>query len=70
LDYFDFNERGFIKDVRTLRGVGVCPVRVLQMRTSALFDAKNFAFFETYGVSARTRGDGVEAARTFFGQGE
>jgi len=29
---------------------------VLQMRTSALFGAKNSGFFENYGVSARTRG--------------
>jgi len=43
---------------------GVCLVRtfcrqerrgVLQMRTSAHFDAKNSEFFEIYGVSARTR---------------
>jgi len=30
---------------------------VLQMRTSALFGAKNFRFFKIYGVSARTRGE-------------
>jgi len=44
---------------------GVCPVRplcgqgeggVFQMRTSALFGAKNFGFFEIYGVSARAGG--------------
>jgi len=29
---------------------------VLQMRTSALFGAKDLGFFEIYGVSARTRG--------------
>jgi len=28
----------------------------LQMRTSALFGAKYFRFFEIYGVSARTTG--------------
>jgi len=28
----------------------------LQVWTSALFGAKNFGFFEIYGVSARTRG--------------
>jgi len=28
---------------------------VLQMRTSALFGAKNFGFFKIYGVSARLR---------------
>jgi len=31
------------------------------MRTSSLFRAKNFGFFEIYGVSARTRG--VEPVR-------
>jgi len=34
----------------------------LQMRTSALFGAKNFGFFEIYGVSARTRGGGLASA--------
>jgi len=33
------------------------------------FGAKNFGFFEIYGVSARTRGRRVEPVRTFFGQG-
>jgi len=28
------------------------------MRTSALFGAKNIGFFEIYGVSARTGGEG------------
>jgi len=28
------------------------------MRTSALFGAKNFGFFEIYGVSAGTKGEG------------
>jgi len=28
------------------------------MRTSALFGSTNFGFFEIYGVSARTRGEG------------
>jgi len=32
--------------------------RVLQMRTSALFGAKNSRFFEIYGASARTRRGG------------
>jgi len=40
------------------------------MRTSSLFGAKNFRFFEIYCVSARTRGRGVEPVRTFFEQGE
>jgi len=31
----------------------------LQMRTSALFGAKNFGFFEIYAVSAWTRVRGV-----------
>jgi len=34
------------------------------------FSEKNFGCFEIYGVSARTRGEGVEPVRTFFGQGE
>jgi len=33
------------------------------MRTSALFGAKNFGFFEIYGVFAWTRG-GIEPMRT------
>jgi len=51
-----------------VRGEGVCPVRtffgqaereeILQMRMSALFGAKIIGFFEIYGVSARTRGEG------------
>jgi len=40
------------------------------MRTSEFFGAKNFGFFESFGVSARTRGEGVEPVRTFCGQGE
>jgi len=32
--------------------------KILQMRKSALFGVKNFEFFEIYGVSARTRGEG------------
>jgi len=42
-----------IKDVRIQGGRAV-----IQMRTSALFDAKNVGFFETHGVSAWTRGGG------------
>jgi len=38
-----------------------------QMRTSVLFGAKIFRFFEIYGVSARTRG--VEPMWTFCEQG-
>jgi len=37
---------------------------VLQMRTSALFCAYNFGFFEIYDVSIRTRREGVESVRT------
>jgi len=40
---------------------------VLQMRTSAFFDVKNFGFFEICYVSARTKG--VQPVRTFCGQG-
>jgi len=39
------------------------------MRTSALFGAKNFGFFEIFGVSARTRREGVELVQTFCGHG-
>jgi len=35
----------------------------------ALFDAKNCKFFKIYGVSARTRGEGVEPVWTICGQG-
>jgi len=51
--------RGFVQCGQRAR-------RVLQMRTSSLFDAKNFGIFEIYGVSARTRR--VEPVRTFCGQ--
>jgi len=37
-------------------------------RHQYFFDAKNFGFFEIYGVSARTRGEGVEPVQKFFGQ--
>jgi len=33
------------------------------MRTSALFGAKSFGFYEIYGVSARTKGKGVNFSR-------
>jgi len=38
------------------------------MRTSAIFDAKNYEFFKIYDLSARTRE--IEPVRTFCGQGE
>jgi len=38
--------------------------------TSALCGAKNFGFFEIYGVPAQTRREGVEPVQTFFEQGE
>jgi len=44
------------------QGGGVCPVWTFcgqggfQMRTSALFGAKNFGVVDIYGVSARTGG--------------
>jgi len=38
---------------------------VFQMWTSALFGEKIIGFFKIYGVSARTREQGVESARTF-----
>jgi len=37
------------------------------MRTSTLFSAKNFGFFEIYVVPASTKE--VEPVRMFFGQG-
>jgi len=40
------------------------------MRTSALFDAKNFGFFEIYGVSARTRGKGLSQCGQFADKGD
>jgi len=39
------------------------------MRTSALFGAGNFGFFNIYGVFTRTKGKGVKPVRTFFEQG-
>jgi len=62
IDFWVISKKGSsIKDVRS-QGEGVCPVRTffgqggrefLQMRTSALFGAKNSRFLEIYGVSAR-----------------
>jgi len=51
-----------IKDVRSQGGRGLSSADIsrtrgiFQMQMSALFGAKNFRFFEIYGVSARTRG--------------
>jgi len=49
-----------IKYIRSQEGGGFVQCgqdgSVLQMRTSALFGAKNIGFFESYRVSARTRG--------------
>jgi len=71
----------FIKDVRSQEGRGVCPVRIflgqgaegiLQMRTSELFGAKYFVFFEIYDVSARAareRGGGRRGGRGGEGGG-
>jgi len=40
------------------------------MRTSALFGAKNFVFFKTFGMSAQTRGGGGDKfSRTSFMDG-
>jgi len=38
------------------------------MRTSALFGAKNFGFFQICVASAWTSGEGVEPVWTFCGQ--
>jgi len=40
------------------------------MRKSGHFGAKTFEFFEIYGVSARTRGEGGCPVRTFADKGE
>jgi len=37
--------------------------------SSALSGAKRIRFFDICGVSARTREEGVELVRTFFGKG-
>jgi len=43
---------------------------VLQILTPALYDVNNIAFFEIYGVSARTRWEGAEPLRTFVDKGD
>jgi len=58
------NKGPSIKDVRSQGEGGLSSADILrtseegffQMRTSALICAKNFRFFEIYGVSAQTRG--------------
>jgi len=63
-----------IKDVRTQREFVQCGHfankggRVLQMRIPH-FLMQNIGFFEIYGVSARTEGEGVELVRTFADKG-
>jgi len=42
---------------------------ILQMRTSVLFDAKIFGFFEIYDVSIRTRVGGDWASADIFRTG-
>jgi len=51
-----------------------CPMRTrgeerLEMPTFALFGAKNFGFFEIYGMSARTRGERLSQCENFAGEG-
>jgi len=66
-----------IKDVCTQEGGGFVQCEhfvdkgggVLQMRTSALLDAKNFVFFEIYDAFPRTRGERVQPVRILCGQG-
>jgi len=41
----------------------------LYLRTSALFDAKNFGFFELYGVSERSSGEGFSQCGHFSDKG-
>jgi len=70
-----FNKGLFMKDVRSQGGSlstadNFWTRGVLQMRTSALFGAKKFRFFEIYAVSARTRGERVVPVRKFCRQGE
>jgi len=38
------------------------------LRTGGSSDARNFGFFEIYGVPARTREEGVKPVRTFCKQ--
>jgi len=52
-------------DILRTRGEGV-----LQVRTSALFVAKNCGYFEIYGVSARTRWRGCWASTDKGGGGQ
>jgi len=40
------------------------------MRTSALIGAKNFGFFEIYGVTAWTKGRGLSQCGYFADKGE
>jgi len=47
------------------KGVGA-----LQMRTSTLFDAENFGFFEIYGVPHGQGGRGLSQCRHFSDKGE
>jgi len=60
------------KNVRSQRGFVQCghfsDKGFLQMRTSALLNAKNFGFFEIYGVSAQTRGSGLSQCGHFAGK--
>jgi len=44
-------------------------MEVLQVRMFALFGAKNFEFFEIYGVSARTKGRGLSQCGHFVDKG-
>jgi len=50
----------FSADILRTKGGGV-----LHMRTLALFGAKTFVFFLIYGLSARTRGEGVNFSLFF-----
>jgi len=68
------NKGLFIKDIRSQGEGGFVQCGhfsdkgILQMRTSALFGAKYFGYFEIYGMSARTRENEVEPVRIFCDQ--
>jgi len=62
------------KDVRSQGGRVLSSANILwirgkglQMRTFAIFGARNFGLFEIYGVRADKR-EGVEPVRTFYGK--
>jgi len=71
--FFQIYKWPSIKDDRTQWGMSSADIfrtrGVLQMRTSALFDAKNFVFSKFMVCQRGQMGRGVEPVLTFFGQG-